>query len=65
MTKRRISGMLKERLSDREALRRHRELMKDPEYAAAWKRLTSQLSTFLADLPEDALADDHEQERNV
>lgn len=61
MTKGMISRALARRLSDEAAMARHKELMRDPEYAAAWNRLTAQLRGFLADLPEGALSDDPEQ----
>lgn len=62
MTRGMIARQLKRRLSDKEALERHKQLMQDPKYAEAWNRLTSQLRTFLADLPEEALPDSHEQD---
>lgn len=36
----------------------HEECMKDPEYAAKWNELTSQLFGALCDLPADALPDE-------
>lgn len=53
MTKRRTAELM----SEGAAKERHKELMQDPEYAAKWNALTSQLFGLLADLPVDALDD--------
>lgn len=58
MSKGIMAKRLKERLSEKDALKRHNELMKDPRYAEGWNRLTTQLRGYLADLPEDVLPDD-------
>jgi hypothetical protein len=46
--------------AEKRAMDMHKECMKDPEYAAKWNSLMSQLTGVLCDLPPEVLSNGEE-----